>query len=135
MYSDSNVTRVGVNSIPELELQLNSNSGIGIGIEISEFEDGIGIEIPGIGIENQNWIFCNCHCSTYQFTNHFQILALTGEVIIFHVADSSCNRFVFQVLGTLAPCGVVTKDYGEDTLFPLSRQSPEGLQIVTITVS
>ena len=58
-------TRVGVNSIPELELQLNSNSnsgiGIGIGIEISGIENGIGIEIPGIGIgigiENRNWIF------------------------------------------------------------------------------
>ena len=50
MYSDSNVTRVGVNPIPELELQLNSNSGIGIGIEISGIENGIGIEIPGIGI-------------------------------------------------------------------------------------
>ena len=42
MYSDSNVTRVGVNPIPELELQLNSN-GIGIGIEISGIENGIGI--------------------------------------------------------------------------------------------
>ena len=41
----------------------------------------------------------------------------------------------FKFLGTLAPCGVVTKDYGEDTLFPLSRQRPEGLKIVTITVS
>ena len=51
-------TRVGVNSIPELELQLNfnSNSGIGIGIEIGGIENGIGIENPGIGIgiENRN---------------------------------------------------------------------------------
>ena len=48
------LTRVGVNSIPELELKLNSNSnsGIGIGIEIGGIENGIGIEIPGIGIEN-----------------------------------------------------------------------------------
>ena len=56
-------TRVGVNSIPELELQLNSNSnsGIGIGIEIGGIENGIGIENPGIGIgigiENRNWFF------------------------------------------------------------------------------
>ena len=63
-------TRVGVNSIPELELQLNSNSnsGIGIGIEIGGIENGIGIENPGIGIgigiENRNWIFC-CYCSNY----------------------------------------------------------------------
>ena len=67
MYSDSNVTRVGVNPIPELELQLNSNSGIGIGIEISGIENGIGIEIPGIGIriDNLNWTFCNCYWGTY----------------------------------------------------------------------
>ena len=66
-------SRVGVNSIPELELQLNSNSnsgiGIGIGIEIGGIENGIGIENPGIGIgigiENRNWIFCNCYCSNY----------------------------------------------------------------------
>ena len=52
------LSRVGVNSIPELELQLNSNSnsgiGIGIGIEIGGIEienPGIGI---GIGIENRN---------------------------------------------------------------------------------
>ena len=32
----------------------------------------------------------------------------------------------------IAPCGVVTKDYGEGTLFPLSRQRPEGLKMVTI---
>ena len=38
MYSDSNVTRVGVNPIQELELPLNSNSGIGI----SGIENGIG---------------------------------------------------------------------------------------------
>ena len=65
MYSDSNVTRVGVNPIQELELQLNSNSGIGI--EISGIENGIGIEIPGIGIgiENRNWTFCNCYWGTY----------------------------------------------------------------------
>ena len=50
----SQLYRIGVNSIPELELLLNSNSnpGIGIGIEISGIENGIGIEIPGIGIEN-----------------------------------------------------------------------------------
>ena len=46
------LTRVGVNSIPELELKLNSNSNSGIGIEIGGIENGIGIEIPGIGIEN-----------------------------------------------------------------------------------
>ena len=59
------VTRVGVNSIPELELLVNSNSnsgiGIGIGIEIGGIENGIGIENPGIGIgigiENRNWFF------------------------------------------------------------------------------
>ena len=43
----SQLTRVGVNSIPELELQLNSNSnsgiGIGIGIEIGGIENGIVI--------------------------------------------------------------------------------------------
>ena len=54
----NNSTRIGVNSIPELELQLNfnSNSGMGIGIEIGGTENGIGIEIPGIrnGIENWN---------------------------------------------------------------------------------
>ena len=58
-------TRVGVNSIPELELLVNSNSnsgiGIGIGIEIGGIENGIGIENPGIGIgigiENRNWFF------------------------------------------------------------------------------
>ena len=54
MYSDSNVTRVGVNPIPEWELQLNSNSGIAIGIEISGIENGIGNEIPGIGIGIEN---------------------------------------------------------------------------------
>ena len=32
----------------------------------------------------------------------------------------------------IAPCGVVTKDYGEGTLFPLSRQRPGGLKMVTI---
>ena len=53
------LTRVGVNSIPELELKLNSNSnsgiGIGIGIEIGGIENGIGIENPGIGIGIENW--------------------------------------------------------------------------------
>ena len=61
-FLQSVVSRVGVNSIPELELQVNSNSnsgiGIGIGIEIGGIENGIGIEIPGIGIgigiENRN---------------------------------------------------------------------------------
>ena len=107
------MVRVGVNSIPELELQVNSNSnsGIGIGIEIGGIENGIGIENPGIGIgigiENRNWIFCNCYRSTYMLTNHFQILALTmltEEVMIFHVTDSSCNRYA---LGPLPPlwCG------------------------------
>ena len=70
-YIDRNVqlslvfTRVGVNSIPQLELQVNSNSNsgirIGIGIEIGGIENGIGIENPGIGIgigiENRNWFF------------------------------------------------------------------------------
>ena len=76
MYSDSNITRVGFNPIPELELQLNSNSGIGIGIEISGIKNVIGIEIsgiknvigieiPGIGIENRNLTFCNCYWGTY----------------------------------------------------------------------
>ena len=51
------VTRVGVNSIPELELLFNSNSNSGIGIEIGGIENGIGIENPGIGIENRNWFF------------------------------------------------------------------------------
>ena len=95
MYYDSNVTRVGVNPIPELELQLNSNSGIGIGIEISGIENGIEIPGIGIGIENRNWTFCNWllrHLLVYQ---PFPNLALTEEVIIFHVADSSCNKFVF----------------------------------------
>ena len=27
----------------------------------------------------------------------------------------------------IAPCGVVTKDYGEGTLFPLSRQEARGI--------
>ena len=84
-------TRVGVNSIPELELWLNSNSnsgiGIGIGIEIGGIENGIGIENPGIGIgigiENWNWIFRNCYRSNNWLTKHFQILAST-EVMIFH---------------------------------------------------
>ena len=31
----------------------------------------------------------------YSLTNPLQILALREEVIIFHVTDSSCNRFVF----------------------------------------
>ena len=119
---------LGVNSIPELELQVNSNSGIGIGIEIGGIENGIGIENPGIGIENpgigigienRNWIFCNCYHSIYLLTNHFQILALTmltEEVMIFHVTDSSCNRYV---LGPLPPCGVVTKDTWGGYLVPL----------------
>ena len=83
--------RVGVNSIPELELQVNSNSGIGIGIEIGGIENGIGIENPGIGIgiETRNWFF---FLATVTTVNHFQILALTEEVMIFHVTDSSCNR-------------------------------------------
>ena len=62
IFTKAFTTRVGVNSIPELELQLNSNSnsgiGIGIGIEIGGIENGIGIENPGIGIgigiENRN---------------------------------------------------------------------------------
>ena len=48
------MTRVGVNSIPELELQVNSNSNSGIGIEIGGIENGIVIENPGIGI-GMNW--------------------------------------------------------------------------------
>ena len=92
--------RVGVNSIPELELQLNSNSnsgiGIGIGIEISGIENGIGIENPGIGIgigiENRNWIFLQLLPQQLLVDKPFPNLALTEEVIIFHVTDSSCNR-------------------------------------------
>ena len=30
--------------------------------------------------------------ATATAVNHFQILALTEEVMIFHVTDSSCNR-------------------------------------------
>ena len=30
--------------------------------------------------------------ATVTAVNHFQILALTEEVMIFHVTDSSCNR-------------------------------------------
>ena len=138
------LTRVGVNSIPELELKLNSNSnsGIGIGIEIGGIENGIGIEIPGIGIENWNWNWWNWKWNWnwnpgnwnwklelklvelkmelelksrelelktgiefFATATTSQILALTDldEVIIFHVTDSSCKRFVFQVLGTLPP--------------------------------
>ena len=44
-------SRVGVNSIPELELQVNSNSRIGIGIEISGIENGIGIETLELELE------------------------------------------------------------------------------------
>ena len=36
--------------------------------------------------------------------------------MIFHVTDSSCNRYV---LGTLPPCGVVTKDTWTGYLVPL----------------
>ena len=31
----------------------------------------------------------------------------------------------------MPPCGVVTKDHGEGTLFSLSGQRPEGLKMVT----
>ena len=34
-----------------------------------------------------------------------------------------------------APCGVVTKDHGEGTLFPLSWQRPERLKMLTINIS
>ena len=50
----------------------------------------------------------------------FPNLALTEEVIVFHVADSSILMQQVCLLSSwdIGPCGVVTKDYGEDTLFP-----------------
>ena len=52
----------------------------------------------------------------------------------------SCNWLLMQQACLLsswdiAPCGVVTKDHGEGTLFPLSRQRPEGLKMVTMNIS
>ena len=52
--------------------------------------------------------------------------------MIFHVTDSSCNRYV---LGTLPPVVWSQKTHGEGTLFPLSRQRPEGLKMVTLDIS
>ena len=61
-------SRVGVNSIPELELQLNSNSnsGIVIVIETGGIENGIGIQNSGIGIENRIEFFAT---ATTAFTS------------------------------------------------------------------
>ena len=136
-------SRVGVNSIPELELQLNSNSnsgiGIGIGIEISGIESGIGIEIPGIGvgigIENRNWIFLQLlpqHLLVNQPFPNFSFKRGGHNL--------SCDWLLMQQVCLLsswdiAPCGVVTKDHGEGTLFSLSGQRPEGLKMVTINIS
>ena len=90
-------SRVGVNSILELELQLNSksNSGIVIVIEIGGIENGIGIENSGIGIENRIDFSATATTAFTSLTNNFLILALT-EVILFHVTDSLCNRFVLS---------------------------------------
>ena len=57
----------------------------------------------GIGIENPEINFLQLllqHLLVYQ---SFPNLALTEEVIIFHVTDSSCNRFVFKFLGHWPP--------------------------------
>ena len=116
--------RVGVNSIPELELKL------------VELKNGIGIEIPGIGVENRNWFFCNCYCTYYLLVNQpFPNFSFkTGG------HNLSCDWLLMQQVCLLsswdiAPCGVVTKDHGEGTLYPLSRQRPEGLKMVTINIS
>ena len=49
--------------------------------------------------------------------------------------DLSCDWLLMQQVCSwdIAPCGVVTK--GEGTFFPLSRQRPEGLKMVTINIS
>ena len=51
--------------------------------------------------------------------------------MIFHVTDSSCNRYVF---GTLPPVVWSQKTHGEGTLFSLSRQRLEGLKMVTMNI-
>ena len=52
----------------------------------------------------------------------------------------SCDWLLMQQVCLLsswdiAPCGLVTKDYGEGTLFPLIGQRPEGLKMVTVHIS
>ena len=115
--------RVGVNSIPELELQLNSNSGIGI--EIGGIENGIGIEIPGIGIgfgiENRNWIFLQMLPQNLLVNKPFPNFSFNKGGY-----NLSCDWLLMQQAclsssWDIAPCGVVTIDHGEGTLFPLSR--------------
>ena len=86
-------SRVGVNSIPDLELQLNSNSGIGIGIETGRIENEIGIENPGIGIgiETWNWFFLQLLPQQLIVNQPFPNFSFNRGSQIFHVTDSSCN--------------------------------------------
>ena len=59
------------------------------------------------------------NCIQFQFRNCMQQVCLLSSWVI-----------------AIAPCGVVTKDQGEGTLFPLSRQRPNGdskYQLITMT--
>ena len=130
-------SRVGVNSIPELELQLNSNSnsgiGIGIGIEIGGIENGIGIENPGIGIgigiENRNWIFLQLLPQQLLVNQLFTNFSFNkgGHNLSY---DWPLMQQVF--LRHCSPVVWSQKTQRRDTLFPLSGQRPEGLKIVTM---
>ena len=135
------LSRVGVNSIPELELQLNSNSnsgiGIGIGIEIGGIENGIGIENPGIGIgigiENRNWIFATAMLPQQLLVNQpFPNFSFNrgGH-------NLSCDWLLMQqvFLGHCPPVVCSQKTHGQGTLFPLSGQRPEGLKMVTMNIN
>ena len=113
-----------------MELELKSRElELKTRIEIGGIENGIGIEIPGIGIENWNWIFCN----SYHVTNFSFNRSRRGH-------NLSCDWLLMQKVclsssWDIAPCGVVTKDHGEGTLFPLSRQRPKGLKMMAINIS
>ena len=126
--------RVGVNSIPELELQLNSYSNSGIGIEIGGIVNGIWIENSGIWIENWNWIFLQLlpqHLQVNQQFPNFSFNRGHNLPCDWLLMQQGCFKF----LEHCSPVVWSLKTHGEGTLFRLSRQQSDGLEMVTINIS
>ena len=113
--------------IPELELELKLVE-LKMELELKSLELELELELK-TGIEFfatvPQHLLVNQPFSNFNFTRGHNLW---------------CDWLLMQQIYLLtswdiAPCGVVTKDYGEGTLFPLSRQRPEGLKMVTIKKS
>ena len=113
--------------IPELELELKL-------VELK-----MELELKSLELELKTGIgfFCNCYRSTY-----YLLVNQPFPNFSFKRGghNLSCDWLLMQQVclsssWDIGPCGVVTKDHGEGNLYPLSRQRPEELKMVTINIS